>query len=174
MLSKEPVIRLPSNTVQCNLLHLHYICHHMRSDEIEQYLCFMGLDTYNPDLAACYFNGLAGPRLTVIGPDGFPAAAGGYYEIFPGVYNSWMAGTQAGWDTSWRSLTKATRWLMDHLFDQCMARRLQTSVLASRVKTMEWYVKSLKMKPQGQWEGYGRNGEGMSHFARLAPKVEED
>jgi hypothetical protein len=173
MLAKEPIIRLPSNTVACSLLHIHYICHNMRADEIEQYVCFMGLDTYDADVAARYFHSLAGPRLTVIGPDGLPAAAGGYYEVFPGVWQSWMAGTQQGWETSWRSLTKATRWLMDHVIDHFAARRLQTSVLASRTKTIEWYVKSLKMKPQDAGRSTGATGK-ECRICRLASLVSED
>lgn len=173
---RHPVahVRLPSNTVPTTLLHLHYICHRMRADEIEQYVVFMGLDEYNPDLAAAHFHSLAGPRLTVLGVDGLPAAAGGYYEIFPGVWNSWMAGTQDGWDTHWRSLTKATRWLMDHVIDHFGARRLQTAVLATRKQTQQWYDKSLLMVYEGTWCGYGRKGEDMAHYSRLATPVTED
>lgn len=175
MLSKDPIVRLPSCAVKLDLLHLHYICHRMREDEIHQYKVLMGVDEYNPDLVACYFHGLPGPRLTVLGPDGYPAASGGYHEVFPGVWQSWMCGTQAGWDSSWRSLTKATRWLMDHLFDKLMARRLQTSALATRVKAIEWYTHphGLQMTYEGTWHGYGRNGEAVSHFARLMPPVED-
>lgn len=169
-------MRLPSGTVPCSLLHLHYICANMLPEDITQYVAFNGLDDYQSDQAACYFHGLAGPRLTLLGKDGMPAASGGYYEVFPGVWQSWMIGTVDGWKSSWRDLTKACRWLMAHMFEQCGARRLQTCVLASRTMTIRWYCKSLKMRPQGVWEGYGRNGESMAHFARLAsdPAESED
>ena len=63
---------------------------------------------------------------------------------------------------------------MDHLFDKCMARRLQTSALASRTEAIDWYTHKhgLKMEPCGVWDNYGRNGEAVAHFQRLAPPAE--
>ena len=172
MLTKEPVIRLPSNVVQTRLVHLHYICHRMREDEINQYLVLTGRDEYDPDRAAIEFAGLSGLKLTVLDHEGLPAAAGGYHEVFPGVWQSWMAGTQPGWDAHWRSLTKATRWLMDHLIDKCMARRLQTNALASRTKAIEWYIRGLGLELEGVQRGYGKNGEDVAFFSKLAPKAD--
>ena len=97
-----------------------------------------------------------------------PAAAGGYHMTFEGVWQSWMVGTEDGWKNHWRSITKGCRWLADALFDQG-ARRLQTSALASRTEAIRWYIKGLKMKPCGVWEGYGRHGEAVAHFERLHP-----
>jgi hypothetical protein len=88
--------------------------------------------------------------------------------VFPGVWQSWMVGTQAGWDNHWRSITKGCRWLADQLFDQG-ARRLQTSALASRTWAIDWYVKSLKMTPCGVWKRYGIHGEDVAMFERLHP-----
>jgi len=173
MLMKTPVIRLPSNVVQCRLVHLHYICQRMRDDEINQYLVLTARDIYDPDRAAVEFFGLTGLKLTVVDVQGLPVAAGGYHETFPGVWQSWMTGTNDGWEKNWRSITKATRWLMDHLIDKCMARRLQTNALASRTKAIEWYTRSLGLKPEGFQRGYGRNGEDVAMFARLAPPAED-
>ena len=55
---------------------------------------------------------------------------------------------------------------MQGLFD-AGARRLQTGALASRTKAHEWYVRGLKMKPEGVCEGFGLGGEDMATFVRL-------
>lgn len=165
----------PSCMILCKAWHLIYLCERMRADEIEQYVALSGHDRYDPEAAMREFLNLPGHKFTVVeARSGLPAAAGGYHEVFPGVWQSWMVGTQQGWDTSWRSLTKATRWVMDYLFDHG-ARRLQTNALASRTKAIEWYTHrhGLQMRPCGVWEGYGRNGEAVAHFERLHPNTGE-
>lgn len=159
--------RPPSNVVPCRNAHLQYLCERMRPDEIEQYLALTGAKDYDPDVAARGFQNLNGLKFTVLGPDGLPVAAGGYEEVQPGVWNSWMVGSMEGWGTSWRSMTKATRWLMDGLFEMG-ARRLQTQALASRARAIEWYERSLGLQREGTLRKLGRDGEDVACFARVA------
>jgi len=173
MLSKEPIVRLPTNAIACRLVHLHYICHRLREDEIHQYCVLTARDEYDPDRAAVEFFGLSGLKLTILNHEGLPAACGGYHEVFPGVWQSWMCGTADGWANHWRSITKGSRWMMDHLFDKCMARRLQTNALASRTKAIEWYIRGLGLQQEGVQRAYGRQGEDVAFFSKLAPVVED-
>lgn len=164
MSAKVEVTRPPSSVVPCRLVHLVYVCERMRADEIEQYAALCG--PFDPERAAIAFARAPGHKFTVLGPDGFPAACGGYEEVFPGVWQSWMAGTPAGWTTSWRAITKGSRWLADGLLE-LGARRLQTNALASRTEAIEWYERGLGLKREGTWRSYGANGEDVACFARV-------
>ena len=121
---------------------------------------------YDPEMAAKQLIGLSGVKFTGLGKDGMPIYAGGFFELRPGVWESWMVGSMEGWATHWRHMTKTARWLMQSLLDTG-ARRLQTSVLASRVKTCEWYVRSLGMVHEGTQRQFGRNGEDVACFSRV-------
>lgn len=161
------VTKPPSNMVECKNVHLTYLCERMRPDEIEQYLSITGAKTFNAEVVSRGFMNIPGHKFTVLGKDGLPVAAGGYEEVAPGVWQSWMVGSCEGWATHWRSITKATRWLMDGLMEMG-ARRLQTTALASRTKAIEWYVKSLGLSYEGTWRKFGKNGEDVACFARVA------
>lgn len=166
MLRGMVVTKPPSNLVPCKLVHLLYLCERMRPDEIEQYLALTMGKEYHPDTAAIGFANTPGIKFTLLGPDGYPAASGGYEEVLPGVWQSWMVGSTEGWETSWRGLTKATRWLMDGLFE-LGARRLQTSALASRTRALEWYERGLLMQREGTLRNFGANGEDVAMYARV-------
>lgn len=159
--------RPPSNVVPCRNAHLQYLCERMRPDEIEQYVALTGAREYDAEVAARGFMNISGLKFTVLGADCLPVAAGGYEEVSPGVWNSWMVGSMDGWGTSWRSMTKAARWLMDGLFEMG-ARRLQTQALASRVQAIDWYERSLGLVREGTLRKLGRNGEDVACFARVA------
>lgn len=161
------VSRAPSNVIECRNGHLVYLTQHMRQDEIDQYLALTGADTYDPEVAARGFmNTPSAVKFTVVGRDGLPAVSGGFEEVIPGVWQSWMVGTDLGWEQNWRSITKATRWLMDGLLAQG-ARRLQTTAITSRTGAIDWYLNGLGMHQEGLWKNYGRNGEDVAQFARL-------
>lgn len=158
------VTRPPSCVRECRNWHIQYVCDHMRPDEIDQYEAFYG--PFSPDVAAQGFINTAGMKFTVIGPDGMPAACGGYHEVARGVWQSWMAGTPEGWEKCWRSITKASLWVMDGLFEMG-ARRLQTNALASRTRAIDWYEKSLRLEREGTFRAYGANGEDVALFSRV-------
>lgn len=157
--------RPPANVVPCTMWHLLYLCERMRADEIAQYEALTGR-TFQPETAALGFANMTGHKFTVLGPDNLPAAAGGYDEVSQGVWQSWMVGTEDGWRTSWRALTKATRWLMEGILASG-ARRLQTTGLASRTKALEWYTRGLGLQREGTMRAVGVHGEDVAMFARV-------
>ena len=161
------MLKPPSNLIACKPYHLLYLCERMRDDEIEQYMAFVPIEYFDPDECAIRFMTYPGPKFTVIGKDGFPACAGGYHEVLPGVWQSWMVGSCEGWKDGWRSITKGSRWLIQELF-LMGARRVQTNALASRTKTHEWYERGLGLKLEGVWCKYGLQGQDVVNYARTA------
>lgn len=162
--------RFPSNAIECRPAHLVYLASEMREDERAQFLAVTGLEKFSVDAAAHWLVDVGrasqGFAVTVLRADNTPAAAGGFQPVSPGVWQAWMVGSEEGWAEQWRSLTKATRWLMDRLFET-RAHRLQTSAITSRVRAIEWFERSLGFEPEGVWRHYGVRGEDIAHFSRL-------
>lgn len=127
--------KAPSNLVHCTPEHIAYLAAHARPDEIAQFKALGG------ESLADYCNTREGPKFTVLA-EGLPVAAGGYFLVDERTWQSWMVGTMDGWSRNWRSITKAVRWLIDAMMETC-ADRLETYVLTSRTKAIEWYERSL-------------------------------
>ena len=162
--------RLPRNIVPCRPLHLVVLADCLREEEQQQFLAVLGGSTYNPDTAAHALVNMwatsAPYAVTVLRADGTPAAAGGFEYVGQGIWQSWMVGTDEGWQDQWRAMTKASRWLIDQLFANG-ARRIQVNALASRSKALEWFVRSLGLEQDGVWRQHGANGEDIAHFSRV-------
>jgi hypothetical protein len=159
--------RPPSNVVHCQPEHVMYLAAHMRPDEIEQWLAFTGKPEYRPREFAAFCYHKKGPCYTVLDNNGLPAAAGGYFYIAPGVWQSWMAGTMHGWATHWRSITKAVRWLMESMF-KIGAKRLETYVLSNRTRAIEWYTRALGMACDRPLPGYANGLDAGLYFREAA------
>jgi hypothetical protein len=151
---------------QPTMLDLLRLCHDARPDEREQYEELSGIE-WIPDEVAGDFFSREGVKFVLLDNDNFPIVAGGYSPVVSGVFDSWMVGTMKTWDVHWRSITKYTRKVMDLMFAEANARRLQTSVLASRFQACDWYVRGLKMQPEGILRGFGVNGADMAMYARI-------
>ena len=137
-------MRYPRNMVPFKPEHLFYLAANARQDEREQWEYFHG-KPYDPRDVTAYVLRQKGPAFTVMGCDGNPAVAGGYFYVSPGVWQSWMLGTPLGWILNWRSITKATRWLVWAMF-QIGAKRLETFVQPSRARTCEWYCRAMGLQ----------------------------
>lgn len=161
------VTTAPSGVVPFRMGHALYLTHRMRPDEIEQYVALSGAEEFDPDVAALGWCNTPGAKFTLVDSQGVPIIAGGYIpHPIEGVFDSWMVGTMDGWEKHWREITKASRWLADSLLE-AGARRLQTMCLASREQTMEWYIRSLRMEPDGLVKKLGRGGEDAMRFVRM-------
>jgi hypothetical protein len=151
--------------VKPTLRDLLFLCEHARADEIEQYEAIVAKE-WNPEAVAADLYARSGISLCLFDKaTGVPVMAGGWDMRIDGVWAGWMVGTDAGWATHWRSVTKATRRMMQLLLDRG-ERRLQIVALESREKTCEWYARGLKMEREGQMKAYGFNGENAVMYAR--------
>lgn len=170
-------MKQPFDVVEFLDWHAYNVAIDMRADEIEQYLALTGAPEYDFQVAARGFINMPGPKVSlmttvdaglqaIIASDSPPIVycIGGYSEVIPGVWQSWMAGTDWGWRNRWRSITKASLWLREELF-KGGARRVQTTALASRVGAIEWYEKALHLKHEGTWAEYGVNGEDVACYS---------
>lgn len=158
----------PPGIVPARNWHFQYIAERMRPDEIENWKAVTGARDYIPDVAAGAFIAGAGVKFVLLDGAGIPVAGGGFENQGFGVWDGWMAGTLEGWTTHWRSLTKAARWYMGHLFTEQGARRITITTMASRSCATDWYRRSLGMQLDGVMRAAGAHGEDMVIYSRLA------
>lgn len=153
--------------VKPTVLDLGRLALEMRDDERRQFCALNGLREFDPDLAAQYFVALPGEKFCLLDDDGNPVAAGGYVPSGPGVWQSWMVGTEEGWTFHWRAITKAVRKVMTAMFKDG-ARRLETEAMADRVEAHRWYVKGLGMTQEGVHPARYADGSTAVSFGRIA------
>ncbi len=158
--------RAPSNMVVTKPQDLFWLVDRMRPDEAEQLHAFYDMQGQADVLR--FFLNKTGPAFTILDAKGIPVCAGGWESVTDGVMQSWMLGSMEAWDEHWRSITKGARWLMEELLYRRGIRRLQTNALASRAAACDWYVKGLRMEPEGVWRKFGRQGQDVACFARVA------
>lgn len=149
------------------MLDLLTLCAEARDDEIHQQVALTGLP-WDIDAVAVAHYRRPGIKFTLARADDRAVCAGGWDEIAPGVWESWMVGTQAGWAAHWRAITKGSRQIMRQLFE-CGARRLQVPCLLSRAAACRWHERGLLMERESVMRGYGADGEDVAMFVRLRP-----
>lgn len=160
--------RCPSNIAPATPLDILWLFPRMRADEQDQLDAFY--EFADEREAQMFFLAKRGPAYTLFDDQHLPVVTGGWESIAPGVMQSWMMCREDAFDGHWRSITKATRWLMDELLSRGI-RRLQTNALATREAACQWYVDGLRMQPEGIWRKFGRGGEDVALFARVAEEV---
>lgn len=175
---KNPIVKLapipskPRSVITSSLSVLTYLCERARPDEIEQFEALTHTP-YDPEAAAVAFWRSGKWSLAVAHPNGEPAAAGGYEQVQPGVWQSWMVGTVKGWEEMWIDIHRTTRFLTEALVDSGLARRLQTNALAKRAEALEWYTR-LGLQYEGTMRGAGAMGEDVAWFGRVVPGADEE
>lgn len=139
------------------LSDLVLLAHRMRADEKDQWCAVTGEAEYDPDMAARMFAQVGGVSWCMVDAAGDPLAAGGFEEVRPKVWQTWMAGTQAAWDVHWRRLTRECRRLGDGLLASGRAHRIQTYALAERAAAHRWY-EALGQRHEGTLERFFADG----------------
>jgi hypothetical protein len=146
------------------LLDMLIVASQARDEEKEQYTVMFGREWIAQEVANECFN-KDGAKFVFLDEDK-PFVVGGWEPLIDGVWQSWMIGNMEYWETHWRTITKLSRKTMEIMFDGG-ARRLQTCATASRTKACEWYVRGLKMQPEGILRSFGMNGEDIAMFSKI-------
>lgn len=145
-----------------------YVSRRMRADEVQQWLALTGLPEYDPDVAARSIIATMGElAFAIVDGDGRAIVVGGFDEIRPQVWQTWMVGSDEGWAQYWRSITKITRGAMGDLLASGRAHRLQTHALASRTAAQEWYRRGLGMTYEGTHRRHFADGSDAVCYARI-------
>ncbi|HHA2878424.1 TPA: hypothetical protein ACOFC6_002270 [Stenotrophomonas maltophilia] len=145
---------------------LAYVARNMRPDEVAQDMAFNGTKVHDVESAILRMVNVAGPKVVMFA-DGLPILCGGFYCIRPGVWEGWQAGTMAGWDRYWRSITKVTREINDRMLADPDVHRIQLCAMAGRDKTFEWYERGLGYRREATLHRYCASGADAVMFARV-------
>ena len=152
---------------QPSVFDVGWLSERMRPDEIAQWCALTGHATYDPELAARSIVATMGPlAFCLVGPDNMPVVVGGFTEDRPGVFQTWMVGTEEGWAKHWRAITRHSRRSIDALLESGRAHRIQTHALASRTAAHAWYER-LGMQREGTLRSYFADGQDAVVFSKV-------
>lgn len=149
-----------------------WLAMHMREDERAQWEALTGMP-YDADIAARGFANIPGVSFVLLDDEGRAFCAGGFEEIRPRVWQTWMAGTAEGWEQHWRAITKHSRRLMANLFESGRAQRIQTYALASRTAAHEWYRRGLQQQFEATHPCFFADGQAAVCYARTITMHQE-
>lgn len=155
------------------LLDLIMLCANMRQDEVEQYMAMTGAEKFDFERAAVGFYQTPGIRFLLVNAAGQVLAAGGFQEVRTKVWRSWLVGTDAAWTDHWRSITEASRFVADCLFEDG-AQRIEDYMLASRVGAAKWCVNGLRMQLDGVLPNYAADGSDVAVYSRTIKQIQEE
>ncbi len=151
-------------TTEPRLLELAFICSQLSESERDQFTA-LGFGDFDPEALASMLYAKQGPKL-LLKVDGVPVACGGYDSVSPGVMQSWMVGTEQGWTSYGRAITRETRRFMRLLLSVEGIRRLQTMCLADRAEARRWY-EAIGLTHEATLRGFARDGRDCVLYARL-------
>lgn len=143
-----------------------WLARNMRPDEVEQFLAFSGLGSYDANVAARAFAMMPGAAYVLVDRDNRPILIGGFEPLRPGVYEGWLAGTMEGWGRHGFAITRICRRNIDAMLDGG-AHRVQITALSSRALAHDWYIRGLGMECEGTLQGYAANGADAVVFAKV-------
>lgn len=143
-----------------------YLCSRMSEDEQRQWCAVTGEAEFDADRCARQFLSHGPMQWVLVGADGLPIFAFGGNEAMPGVAQTWSVATADAWKTHWRSITKATRRMIDAGLLQEF-RRVQTCVHAHRRATHVWCERGLGMVREGTLRAFNADGSDAVMFSRV-------
>ena len=154
------------SVLEPNMMDLLKLCSRPRKDDVDQYIELSGKQ-WDVDEVANDLYSRIGLKFVLLDDDNEPLVAFGLDEILPGVWQTWMIGSQGAWDKHWRAITRNCRKIMNGLMENERVRRIQTIALVSRVETCKWYERGLKMSQESIAKGFGVTGQDIVCYVRL-------
>lgn len=148
-------------------------CAQMRREEIDQYLALTGAGEYDFERAAHGLYAVRGIRFLLVSAAGDRLAVGGFEDIRPGVWRSWLIGTPLAWSAHWRSITEASRTVAGMLFEGG-AHRIEDYMLADRADAGRWCQKGLGMRLDGILPNYAADGRDVAVYSRTRKQIDEE
>jgi hypothetical protein len=149
------------------IVELFDLCNRMCAEEKDQFCAATGAAVYDPEAAARVLVGIGGWQFCLLDDAGAPVAAGGFVEVRPMVWQSWMVVAEGGWESHWRELTKSCRRMMKRLFGSGKCHRIETVALASRTKAGRWYMKALGERFEGVARAWFPDGRDAAIYAKV-------
>lgn len=154
--------------VDATLSDLDFIVPNMRSDEIEQFLAFTGMERFDPVEAAFMFATIGGPRWTITDAQGKPLVTGGIETRRQGAGRPWMAGPRTAWERYGWQITRICRRLFDNAIEGGHYERLEILAIPSRTDACDWYKRGLGFEFEGLRKRYV-NGRDCVAYVKARP-----
>lgn len=156
----------PLNVVDSPSLDIYaLICRDLPTDERRQYEALNG-SKYDADELAAVMMLINGPKWAIVTADtAEPLAAGGYTLQSGGVWRSWMLARNVCWEKYAEEVTNICTGIMEMMFADFNAHRLETVCLADRTRARRWYERHLGLQCEGIMRAAGVEKEDVALYA---------
>jgi RimJ/RimL family protein N-acetyltransferase len=146
---------------------IHAVCHDLDGEERRQVEALTGMP-YDPDrLAYTLARAVMEPSWAVRDERERTLILAGGWEISPGVWDVYCLTRPATWTEFGEEATDILNGLIQSMFHDYGARRLEVRCLAGRAKARRWYERHLGLEYEGTLRGVGVNGEDVAMYAKL-------
>lgn len=168
-----PPVRTKWRLERASLCDLIELCAQMRQDERDQYVALTGATGFDFERAANAMYNTPGHRFLLVSGSDERLAVGGFEDVRPGVWRSWLVGTPNAWEKHWRSITEASRYVAECLFEDG-AHRIEDYMLAERKDAGLWCKNGLGMQLDGIMPNYAADGRDVAVYSRTRKQIEAE
>lgn len=151
---------------QPGLATLAAVCYDLPEEEKVQYRALIG-QGYDAEGMAATLLLIPGPKWGIANADDTPIVVGGYTQERPGVWRSWMLAREVAWAEYGEEVTNIVQGVMEMMFADFKAHRLETLCMADRVKARRWYERHLGLQCEGVLRAAGVAKEDVAVYAKV-------
>lgn len=137
-----------------HLGHLLEVCINLPVDERKQFEA-LSLASYDGPSAAAALLMSPGPKFAVVTEEDQCIVVTGATFERQGVWRVWFLATHTAWDSYGEEVTNISTGLMQMMFEDFGAHRLEVVCKADRAKARRWYERHLGLSFEGVLRAYG-------------------
>jgi hypothetical protein len=138
----------------CTLGHLLEVCMNLPADERRQFQS-LALRVYDGPTVAAALLLSPGPKFAIVTPEDSALAVTGATEERQGVWRTWFLATDKAWTGYGEAVTGIAQGLLEMMFADYGAHRIEVVCRADRVRARRWYEKHLGLSFEGVLRHYG-------------------
>jgi hypothetical protein len=137
-----------------NLGHLLEVCINLPAEERDQFES-LAQSRYDGASTAAALLVSPGPKYAVVTEEDQCIVVTGATFERPGVWRVWFLATDTAWDSYGEEVTSIAIGLMQMMFHDFGAHRLEVICKADRAKARRWYERHLRLSFEGVLRAYG-------------------
>lgn len=133
------------------------VCHELPDDERDQWQKITGTP-YNVADAAARLYTQGGPRWAIVSEDDGILVVCGATFVRRGVWDVWYFARSVAWQKYGEEVTNITQGLIQMMFHDFGAHRLEVVCLPDRERARRWYEKHLRLQCEGVMTAFCADG----------------
>ena len=148
-----------------SLINLLQVCLDLPADEREQFEA-MTNSPYSGEQLAAGLATMSGPKYVILDQDENALAVCGATQERHGVWRVWFLAREEAWLVA-EEVTSIAVGLIQMMFHDYEAHRLEVVCLAKRSRARRWYERHLGLKCEGVMQKFCANGENAALYSAV-------